>query len=433
MTNILICTVGGSHQPIVSAIEKQRPDFVIFICTDKDPATRQPGSNMQINGVGNCIKAHPSHEKPTLPNIAVQTGLTAEQFQVINTLSDDLDQIYLDCSLAIDTALSRDPHSQITADYTGGTKSMSAGLVMAALEHQHIELQLVTGSRSDLIKVHDGSQTAAFANIEQIRFERLIAPYRQAWSRFAYSEAYTGMSRINAPRHSEIRAQYNKFKELSRAFTEWDNFNHRTAYEIIQVYARNLPETFKVYPQLAAQLNHPDTVKRDAARLLDLYRNAQRRAAQGRYDDAIARVYRLLEWTAQWLLKTRCDLVTSKIEPADIPPGVQLNQNKDGHWQAGLFAAWQLISHKIQGPATDFIQAEEHVLRNHINIRNASILAHGFEPVNARAWQAFADWLEAKFIPMLRAETARVGVKDLSMQLPDHYPLPTAKQPYHAD
>ena len=120
------------------------------------------------------------------------------------TLSDDLDQIYLDCSNAIDAALGRFPNAKIIADYTGGTKSMSAGLVMAALEHQDIELQLVTGSRSDLIKVHDGSQYAACANIEQIRFERLIAPYRQAWTRYAYSEAEAGLSQITAPRSSRI-------------------------------------------------------------------------------------------------------------------------------------------------------------------------------------------------------------------------------------
>lgn len=198
MTNILICTVGGSHQPIVSAIAKQQPEFVYFICTGKDPGTGQAGSETQITGVGNCIKANFTDPKPTLPNIPAQTGLTAERYQLTSTLSDDLDQIYLDCNAAIEHALShKDPC--IIADYTGGTKSMSAGLIMAALEHPEIELQLVTGSRSDLIKVHDGSQSPAHANSEQIRFERLIAPYKQAWTRHAYSEAYNGLSQLTPP------------------------------------------------------------------------------------------------------------------------------------------------------------------------------------------------------------------------------------------
>jgi hypothetical protein len=163
MTKILICTVGGSHQPIVSAINDQCPDYVTFICTGKDPATGRPGSSIQITGVGNCIKARFGDDKPTLPNIPAQTGLSADRIDVCCTLSDDLDQIYLDCDNAITDVLRRFPDANIIADYTGGTKSMSAGLVMAALEHQDVTLQLVTGSRSDLIKVHDGSQYAVHA------------------------------------------------------------------------------------------------------------------------------------------------------------------------------------------------------------------------------------------------------------------------------
>jgi hypothetical protein len=72
---------------------------------------------------------------------------------VCSTLADDLDQIYLDCSKAIDAVVQRFSNVTITADYTGGTKSMSAALVMAALEFPNVNLQLVSGSRSDLIKV----------------------------------------------------------------------------------------------------------------------------------------------------------------------------------------------------------------------------------------------------------------------------------------
>ncbi len=446
MTTILICTVGGSHQPVVSAIKEQRPDYVIFICTGKDPATGRPGSSIQITGTGNCIKANPQDEKPTLPNIPTQSGLTTEQHEVCCTLSDDLDQIYLDCSNAIDAALRRFPNAKIVADYTGGTKSMSAGLVMAALEHQNIDLQLVTGSRGDLIKVNDGSQYVACANIEQIRFERLVAPYRQAWTRYAYSEAEAGLSQMSAPRSSELRGQFSKFRDLSRAFAEWDNFNHLAALDIIQRYAPSLPPELKAHLTIAMRLNDHKIPKRDAARLFDLYLNALRRAAQGRYDDAIARVYRLIEWTAQWLLKNQCNIDTANVDETAIPEGMILTQNRDGQWQAGLFSAWQLVKHKLNtgtdrgfcpplpagvgcnrpqyktsGEAARFIQTEESNLLNHIKIRNGSILAHGFEPVKSSDWQPIQLWLEQKFIPMLLAETTGVGIKALPAQLPSEY------------
>ncbi|MFI3157768.1 MAG: TIGR02710 family CRISPR-associated CARF protein [Methylococcaceae bacterium] len=412
MTNILICTVGGSHQPIVSAINEQRPDYVIFVCTGKDPATGRHGSSIQITGSGNCIKAQHLDDKPTLPNIPAQTGLTVEQHEVCCTLSDDLDRIYLDCSRAIDAALRRFPNAKIIADYTGGTKSMSAGLVMAVLEHQDIELQLVTGSRSDLIKVHDGSQYAACANIEQIRFERLIAPYRQAWTRYAYSEAEAGLKQISAPRNNELRGQFSKFRDLSRAFAEWDNFNHWEAFAIIKCYASSLPS---ITNQAIARLN-TNTAKREPAQLFDLYLNALRRADQGRYDDAIARIYRLIEWTAQWLLKTQCGIDTANVEETAIPEGMTLTQNK-----AGLIDAWQLVKHKTSGEAARFIEREEKNLLNHIKTRNNSILAHGFEPVKLSDWQPIQFWLEQQFIPMLLAETSRVGIKELPLQLPSAF------------
>lgn len=424
MPTLLICTVGGSHQPIVSAITAQKPDYVIFICTGPDPATGRPGSSIQIDGKGNCIKAQPQDDKPSLPNIPSQTGLGEGQYEIRLTLSDDLDRIYLDCSQAIADLISRFGSARLIADYTGGTKSMSAGLITAALENPDIELQLVTGGRSDLIKVHDGWQYSTAANSEQIRFERQIAPYRQAWSRYAYSEAEAGLAQLAAPKSSQLRGQFSRFKDLSHAFAEWDNFNHVEALTVLNRYAPSLNDTARIYLGIAKQLNDPtrqNQHKREAARLFDLYLNAQRRAAQGRYDDAIARVYRLIEWTAQWLLKTHCNLDTANVAPEAIPEGLSLTQNREGQWQAGLFVAWQLVKLKTTGPAAEFIRAQENTLLNHIKTRNASILAHGFEPVSAAAWQPLHTWLEQAFMPMLQAEAAKVGIKAQPAQLPTDY------------
>jgi CRISPR-associated protein (TIGR02710 family) len=418
INTILLCTVGGSHQPIVSAINELRPDFVVFICTGKDPATGRAGSVSQIEGKGNCIKANKDDDKPTLPSIPNQTGLLPEQYQVVLTLADDLDRIYLDCSRAIEDISQRFPDASIYADYTGGTKSMTAGLAMAALEHPDVHLQLVTGSRADLIKVQDGSQFAAPANSEQIRFQRLIAPYKQAWTRYAYGEAEAGLKQLKPPANPGLRGQYTRFRELSRAFAEWDNFNHRTAFDILQNYAS---KELSPYLTIARTFNDVNSDRRDAARLFDLYLNAERRAAQGRYDDAVARVYRLIEWTAQWLLKTRIGLDTGNIAPEQIPPGLTLAQNRDGQWQAGLYAAWQLIKLKTDGAAARFIAEQEDSLLNHLKIRNSSILAHGFTPIRADAWQTIHSWLQQYFLPILKSEAAGVGIRQFPQQLPARY------------
>lgn len=423
MKTILICTVGGSHQPIVTAIKEQKPDYVLFICTDKDPATARAGSRTQIEGVGNCIKADPKDDKPSLPNIPVQTGLTAEQFSICTTVSDDLDQIYIDCLSVIDKLTQGYPDAKFIVDYTGGTKSMSAGLVMAGLEREAIDLQLVMGSRSDLVKVQDGSQFAAAANSQQIRFQRQIAPYQQAWTRYAYSEAEAGLSQIKAPRDNALRGSYTRFRDLSRAFAAWDNFDHKTTLDILKQYAPSLPDAYKPFLNVAMRLNDIKPEKREAACLIDLYLNAQRRAVQGRYDDAIARVYRLIEWTAQWLLETQCDIKTADIKVEQLPEAMPLKPNRKGLIQVGLYDAWQLVKLKTQGEAAQFITTQEQELLNYLNIRNASILAHGFEPVGPNAWETMQQWLDRHFIPMLLQETNRFGIKAMPPQLPDQYAL----------
>lgn len=420
MTQILICTVGGSHQPIVSAINELRPDFVVFICTDKDSATGQAGSRIQIDGKGNCIKAHFADAAPTLRNIPAQAGLTADQYEVVLTQPDNLDRIYLDCITAIDGISRRFPDARIVADYTGGTKSMSAGLVMSVVESPGIDLQLVTGSRADLIKVQDGSQFSGKADYERVRYRRLTEPYRQAWQRYAYSEAVAGLAGLKPP--GGLREEYTRFRELSRAFAEWDNFNHAQALSILQSYAPSLPDHLKHYIGNVRQLNDKNTEKCDAARLFDLYRNAERRAAQGRYDDAVARIYRLIEWSAQWLLKTRVNIETGNVMPEQIPAHLTLTQNRKGQWQAALFNAWLMVKHHIKGPATDFIIQQENALRGHIETRNTSILAHGFTPIQQSQWQPIYAWLESQFIPMLLEETSKSGIKTLPAQLPKDYP-----------
>ncbi|WP_334311911.1 hypothetical protein [Aphanizomenon sp. CS-733/32] len=47
MPKILLITVGGSHQPIVTAIRDLQPDRVVFICSDSNKGTKS-----QIIGEG---------------------------------------------------------------------------------------------------------------------------------------------------------------------------------------------------------------------------------------------------------------------------------------------------------------------------------------------------------------------------------------------
>lgn len=417
-TTVLVCTVGGSHPPIVTSIRELAPAFVCFLCTDRDPGTGQPGSRLQVEGGGSIIKAHPSDPAPSLPNIPAQTGLAAERFEVRIVPADELDGVVESALQAFEELRARFPEARLVADYTGGTKTMTAGLAIAALERPDVELRLVTGTRADLLRVHDGTQAGAAAVAERIRLRRLMAPHLAAWAQFGYGTAAAGLNRLPAPREFVLRGEWQIARDLSLAFDAWDRFDHPAALARLKLYRPRIGARagllLKFLEILCLEAGDP---RREPARLLDLWLNAQRRAAQGRYDDAVARAYRLLEWTAQWLLRGK-GVDTSDLRAEQLPPDMAITPSREGRLQAGLFNTWELVAHHLDGPAAAFARDERERLRNHVKARNGSILAHGYTPIDAATWEGFRDWLEQAFLPLLRHSAAAAGLRMEPPQLP---------------
>jgi hypothetical protein len=418
----LICTVGGSHEPVVHAINKLQPHSVCFVCSDDDPATGHKGSYQQITGKGLIIKAQFKDEKPCLPNIPAQTGLSEEQFEVLKVQPDDFDDVYT----KISGWLADRNHSgeNLIADYTGGTKTMSAALVAAALDDEGVKLQLVTGSRANLIKVESGSEDTVHANVQATRLQRRVQDAVAVWTHFAYAEAADLLRNIPTPSDTGQRGKLQRARDLSDAFAAWDRFDHATAQTILGRYQGILGPSLGPLFGILGLLNK-EVPAREPLQLFDLYRNAERRAAAQRYDDAIARLYRLLEWSAQWLLREQAGIDTSDVPVDKIPPGLVLSKHRDGCYQAGLFNAWELSAHYCGENVTQFWREEKNVMLDHLQARNNSILAHGFEPLNEEAWQRFAGWIEGKLLPLMLSITddrKKYRIRQLPEQLPKHYP-----------
>ncbi|EIC21512.1 TIGR02710 family CRISPR-associated CARF protein [Thiorhodovibrio frisius] len=420
---ILLCTVGGSHQPILTAIRELQPVFVLFFASGRDQGTGQPGSIVTITGKGHPVEVRRAGQVVEhLPNIPTQAGLGDDQFQAVEVPTDDLDQAVSAMTAAIAEIAERFPRARLIADYTGGTKTMTAALVMAALDNDRVELQLITGNRADLIKVQDGSQAGLAVSAEEIRLRRAMRAYLNAWDRFAYGEAAEGLLRLPLPRDPGLRGDLQIARSLSQAFDAWDRFDHAEASALLEVYRPRLGSQAgaQVGPLFLA-LKHlcaeDDSSQKTPARLWDLWLNAKRRAAQGRYDDAVARGYRLLEWTAQWLLAGR-GILTGDLKPEQIPASLAITANPDGKLQAGLRNAWELAAHHIGGEVAAFVEAERGHMLDQLTKRNYSILAHGDRPIARADWEAFSGWMEQALIPLLGTQAARAGLKKFAPQLP---------------
>jgi CRISPR-associated protein (TIGR02710 family) len=407
---VLVCTVGGSHQPVIAAINETKKRsasiFVAFICTDRDPATTAHGSRVQVEGKGKVIKEKPTDEKPSLPNIPTQCDLEEGKFEVLIVPADDLSKVFEETRKYLTKLGKRFPKAVLAADYTGGTKTMTAGLIMAALERDDIELRLVMGSRDNLNKVDDGR--SGEASVEAVRVYRSMRPFIEAWGTYGYGTAARGLNRIDLPKDEQIKGELLIATGTSEAFDAWDRFDHAKALPILKKYASRIREAGKYLTFLkiladASENRNPDA--REPAHLVDLWLNAERRGVQGRYDDAVARGYRLLEWTAQWLLRTRAEIDTGNVPEGKIPEGVELTKNSKGENQAGLYAAWKLVEAHLGEELK--IKIDFNRMLNHLKKRNESILAHGYCAVKEADWNEFQEYLTGFVLPILKKEGER--------------------------
>lgn len=418
----LICTVGGSHQPILKAIQSIAPKKVIFICSQDNEENNIKGSYISVNGKGKVNKSSFKLKDNDLPNIATLADLNDSQYQIVKVPSDGL----TDCYIAIEQELNDLDHTHVICDYTGGTKTMSASMAMVAADY-HLNLNIVLGTRADHIKVKDGTEESVQQDIQQLRYLRSIRQSADFWQNHHYHQAQKMAQSI--PSTAVNRAGRKRFIELSKAFAAWDKFDHTQALGILENY---LSIIGKHYGQLITTLKHivdvnkstEDKINYTPYLIYDIWNSAQRKAKQGYYDDAIARAYRMLECTAQWILLKEKGWDTSNL-PDDLPADIHTVKNRQKQNQAGLYASWQLVQHFGEAQAKEFAQQYIDSMMTHIQIRNNSILAHGFTPVQKAQWNEFSQWINDHFLPMLEQQIEQQTGKKItaeSQQIPQQYP-----------
>jgi CRISPR-associated protein (TIGR02710 family) len=139
----------------------------------------------------------------------------------------------------------------------------------------------------------------------------------------------------------------------------------------------------------------------------DLWLNAQRRGERGRYDDAVARLYRLLEAAAQAQVFARYQLETGRIAPNELPDSLRYSvfisrDRKDDSEYTQLALAQTVELLRDRDPDDAFVAAYACDAARHGRLhgpswlvkRNNSILAHGFVSIDGSAWEEANSWVE---------------------------------------
>jgi CRISPR-associated protein (TIGR02710 family) len=223
---ILVVTVGGTLEPIIEAWQSFHPDVTYFICSCDNRLTNRKGSYTQIIGTPDSPSA----------SLLAKLDLSEDQWSHILVEPDDLIGIYKESTQLFQRLHAKWPEAQILADYTGGTKSMSAALVLASSQFAFVHLNVTTGNRQDLLKVSDGTQSLQPVNIGVVRAEWDFQAGIHHWRWYGYTAAsLTLRPLLNSLESGNFRETVQMANALSQAFAHWDRFQYPEARKVLSV------------------------------------------------------------------------------------------------------------------------------------------------------------------------------------------------------
>ncbi|MDP2604157.1 MAG: TIGR02710 family CRISPR-associated CARF protein [Deltaproteobacteria bacterium] len=421
MKTILIITVGGSHEPIVASAKQDgpnKPDFVHFLCSADWGKTK--GSYMQVEGPGMVNKSHFSQAQPDLPNIITLAGLSAEQCEVHKIEHfDDLDECYLTSLRLMERLHQEHPDARLIADYTGGTKSMTAGLAAAALDDRACEIRLVAGLRQNTEKVTSGTHFARPAKVWNTQVERRMRSAQGLIERFDYAAAARLLEDTAANFASEETiSQLQRWLTLCRAFDAWDRFEHGVARSLLQPYR----SAFVPYAIFLDQVTDGEGYGFELVE--DLLLNAKRRAAQRRFDDSVGRLYRAVELTAQVWLKTRHGIDAAHVDIKAVPEIMKARidsaRRETGPIKISLLLAWDVIAALPGDSLGAFFEPQRSKVMDFLTLRNFSLFAHGLRPITEHDYNKTTVFVEGFVQGAIDLGLAALGKKRKSIlhQLP---------------
>ncbi len=253
-------------------------------------------------------------------------------------------------------------------------------------------------------------------------------------------------SRIPAGR-PDLEDLLRHLADITAAYHEWDTFRYgasrrKFAHTLLPLCAQltaigqpatvalaeQLQDNFRTVEALAIRRNESEHALPSKAALfrllsLDLAANAARRAfGEARYEDAVSRIYSAIEKDyARRLLQLGIDNQNAPLDA--IPPPLRDDFRRHRREESpeallcfGLDASRQLLCLLDPVFATNTHVFWER-LKNAMNIRNQSVLAHGIHPVHEKSYREL-HLLALGILEITEADLARFPRMDLASWLP---------------
>lgn len=396
--NVLICSVGGSPMPIRQSIDAHKPDIVLYVASvdSRKSIQQEIEPHLQWRGIRD------------------REIITLSDFQnllaCVQDIRNGIERAFTIFELPHDTML--------VADITGGTKVMSSALTLVMMEYS--SRFTYTGgnkrTKDGLGIVMDGHEVfMPLDNPWEVMAFREIQKLCDAFNAWDFESALFFAKEISANIGEEKEKFYQCMLDLIDGYIAWDAFDHKSAQsKLHQALGRFKPFTMQspALHNFSLQLNENkmilDAVQEDAsilrpphkknhgiygrAYLLDIIANAKRRCEKGRYDDAVARLYSAIEKIAKITLKAEFGIDNSNVDLVSVPENLhedlKLYKNVEGCIRIPLQRSFQLLDDLGHCLGKAYRENAQE-LEKQLQIRNNSLLAHGYTPVTQQACEKF--------------------------------------------
>lgn len=348
------------------SIDDRNPDHIVFIVTEKSKETVDLIEKIYKKEYGENLDYECLHiNKPDNFN---------ECFEVLSKKMEEYKN-----------------EKNVFIDYTSGTKTMSVSIaLLGILYHKHlISISGKRGVEGTIIsKTEETKRQNPYLVYDQMNFNKVKTFFN--YNRFETSNEI--LKEIIT-----LEEDKEKLTNLIDTYNKWDKFQHTEfPKDMNSKLFEDIEKQLKLNQKAMSIILKKTHNHRCEYILADLINNSQRRCDEGKYDDAIARLYRSLELIAQIRLKTKYNIKTSNVdleilEKQDIDKDYlnQLKNRKKTHKiKIGLKEDYTLLKN-LNDHIGQYYFKDSKEYENILNARNQSILAHGIESKTKEDYEKF--------------------------------------------
>ena len=375
---ITLGTGAGISHGILFSIKKQNPDAIVFIISTASTKT--------FDELYARLKER-------------QTEIIKEECNEVN----DIEIIYKNFSEIIQKYLNKGfLKENIVVDYTSGTKAMSAAIVAVAIAKGLENFSYVYGERDTDGRVKSGTERLSSLTVNRIITENYLRLFILFFNKNQFDLALDILGQLKEI-HPDFNEKISLYKSLANAFSLWEKFNFKESFNIIDSVDLELRRKYGFKSKLESMkemLHKLMEEKPNIEKVYELVRNAERRAKEGKYDDAVARLYRTIEMIGQVEFFREFGLETKSAAPKDFPKELKdylISKHRckeDVELRFALRETYILLEKHENLLGKKYFENEKD-FEHQLEKRNHSILAHGNNPLNEKSFLTFYEFVKS--------------------------------------